>query len=166
MGSNPLVQFDPGLFVWTILTFVVLLVLLAKFAWKPLLAALEAREKVIAGAVDDARKAKEELERVQQDAARLLGDARREAESIISRSRTDSDRFREELRQQATAEAQAITRNAQSQIQHETARAIQQIRSEAVDLSLAIASKILRRTVTVDDQQRLLDETISQLEKH
>lgn len=166
MGSNPLVQFDPGLFVWTILTFIVLLVLLAKFAWKPLLAALEAREKVIAGAVDDARKAKEELERVQQDSARLLADGRREAESIIARARTDAERFREELRQQATTEAQAITRNAQSQIQHETARAIAQIRGEAVDLSLAIASKILRRTVTVDDQQRLVDEVVANLEKH
>ena len=152
MGSNPLVQFDPGLFVWTILTFIVLLVLLAKFAWKPLLAALDHREKVIAGAVDDS--------------ARLLADGRREAESIIARARTDAERFREELRQQATTEAQAITRNAQSQIQHETARAIAQIRGEAVDLSLAIASKILRRTVTVDDQQRLVDEVVANLEKH
>src|SRR6185436_14395550 len=105
---NPLVQPDPGLFIWTIVTFLVLLALLAKFAWRPLLAALEARRQLIAKAIDDAERARADLERVQQDSAKLLQEARVEAESIVSRSRVAADRLGEELRQKASAEAAGI----------------------------------------------------------
>jgi F-type H+-transporting ATPase subunit b len=162
---NPLVQPDPGLYVWTIFTFLVLVFLLSKFAWKPLLAILETRQQTIAGAVEDARRAREELERVHQDAARLLAEARREADSILTRTRVDADRLREELRKQAQTEAANIGRNAERQIQQETARAIAQIREEAVDLSLDIASKILRRTVTKADHEQLISDVVQQLDR-
>src|SRR5574339_10649 len=110
--NNPLVQPDPGLFIWTILTFLVLVGLLAKFAWRPLLDALDRRQKMIAGAVDDARKAREELERVQQDASKLLAEARVEAGTILSRARSDAERFREEMREKAMSDAAALAKNA------------------------------------------------------
>jgi F-type H+-transporting ATPase subunit b len=163
--DNPLVQPDPGLFFWTILTFLVLVGLLAKFAWRPLLEALDRREKMIAGAVDDARKAREELERVQQDASRLLADARVEAGAILTRARGDADRFREEMRQKAIEDAATLTRNAERQIEHETARAIQQIREEAVELSVAIAAKLLKRDVTVRDADALVRDAITQIDR-
>ena len=162
---NPLVQPDPGLYVWTILTFLVLVFLLSKFAWKPLLAILEKRQQTIAAAVEDARRAREDLERVQQDAAKLLAEARREADGILTRTRADADRLREELRAQASAEAANIGRNAERQIQQETARAIAQIREEAVDLSLDIASKILRRTVTKADHEQLIADVVEHLDR-
>lgn len=163
--DNPLVQPDPGLFVWTILTFLVLAGLLAKFAWRPLLAALEHRRKTIADALDDARKAREELERVQQEAAALLSAARRDADGIVAAARADADRFREEMKQQATAQAAGIVERAEREIQRETARAVAQLRQEAVDLSFAIASKVLQRTVTPADHERLLDEVIGTLDR-
>jgi F-type H+-transporting ATPase subunit b len=163
--DNPLVQPDPGLFIWTILTFLVLLALLAKFAWRPLLQALEARQKTIAAALDDARQAREDLERTQQDSARLLADARREADALIGRARADADRFREELKQQAAAQAAAIVTNAERQVQQETARAMAQFRQEAVELSFAIASKILHRTVTPEDHERLVDQVVTELDQ-
>jgi len=162
--NNPLVQPDPGLFIWTILTFLLLFAALAKFAWKPLLTALDKRQQVIAAAVEDARKTKEELERVRQDSARLLADARKEADGFITRARADADRYREELRLQAAAEAANITKNAERQIQQETARALEQLRREAVDLSLDIASKVLRRTVTRADHEQLIDDVVKQIE--
>jgi F-type H+-transporting ATPase subunit b len=161
--NNPLVQPDPGLFIWTIVTFLVLVWLLAKFAWRPLLAALEQRRKTIAGAVDDARKAKEDLATVQQQAAQVMTEARREADAVVTRTRADADRLREELRTKAAAEAATITKNAEQQIQRETARAISVIREEAVDLSLAVASKILGRTVTAADHQALIDDVIKEV---
>ena len=164
METNPLVLVDPGLYVWTILTFLLLLFLLRKFAWTPLLAALERREKTIAGAVEDARKAKEELERVQQDAAQLLVQARREAEGIVSRARTDAARFSDEMRKKAADEAAGIVSNAERRIQQETGKAIQQLRHEAVDLSVAIASKLLRRNVTKEDNEQLISEVVSSLD--
>jgi len=162
--NNPLVQPDPGLFIWTILTFLLLFAGLAKFAWKPLMAALDKRQETIDAAVEDARKTKAELERVRQDSARLLAEARKEADGFITRARADADRYREELRQQAVADAANITKNAERTIQQETARAIEQLRREAVDLSLDIASKVLRRTVSRADHEQLIDEVVKQIE--
>jgi len=161
--NNPLVQPDPGLFIWTILTFLILLALLAKFAWRPLLLALESREETIRKSLEDAAKAKVELERLHQESAQIIAKARQEADAIITRSRGDGDRLREELRQKARAEADGIVRNAQRQIEAETARAIQQIRHEAADLSVAIASKIIQRNISKEDNERLIDETLRQL---
>jgi F-type H+-transporting ATPase subunit b len=162
--NNPLVQPDPGLYIWTIITFLVLLGLLAKFAWKPLLEALENRQQSIRKALDDARKAKQELEGIHTESAKLLAQARTEAAEIVSRSRSDADRFREEMKEKARAEAAAMVRNAERQIELETTRALQQIRQEAVDLSVGIASKILQRNVSKEDNERLIEETFKQLE--
>ena len=161
---NPLVQPDPGLYIWTILTFLVLLAALAKFAWRPLLQALEARQESIRKSLDDARQARQELERLQGESQRILAEARRESEAIIARTRDDANRFRDELRQKAQQEAQNIVKNAQRQIELETARALQQIRHEAVDLSVAIASKLLQRNVSRADNERLIEDTFKQLE--
>jgi F-type H+-transporting ATPase subunit b len=162
--NNPLVQPDPGLFIWTIITFLVLLALLARFAWRPLLDALERRQESIRKSLDDAKHAKQELERLHSESQRILAQARTEAEGIIARTREDANRFREELRQKAQQEAQAIVRNAEKQIELETARALQQIRHEAVDLSVAIASKLLQRNVSKEDNERLIEDTFRQLE--
>ena len=162
--DNPLVQPDPGLFIWTILTFLVLVALLAKFAWRPLLDALEARRATIAKSLEDAQKARQELERLQRESAEMMRQARVEAESIVSRSRSDAEALREELKQKSRAEAAAIVKNAEKQIQMETARAVQQIRSEAVDLSVAIASKILKRQVSKEDHEGLIEDTLKQVE--
>ena len=86
--DNPLVQPDPGLFIWTILTFLVLVGLLAKFAWRPLLEALERRQATIARALDDAKLARQELERLQKESAEMMRQARVEAEAIVARSRS------------------------------------------------------------------------------
>ena len=162
--DNPLVQPDPGLYIWTIVTFLVLLALLAKFAWRPLLAALEARQESIRKSLDDARAAKQELERLNAESQKILAQARTEADSILSSTRSDANRFRDELKQKAQAEAAAIVKNAERQIEQETVRALQQIRAEAVDISVAIASKLLQRNVSKADNERLIEETFRQIE--
>lgn len=162
--DNPLVQPDPGLFIWTIVTFLVLLTLLAKFAWRPLLQALESRHALIKKSLDDAQQAKQELERLQQESAQIIKAARVEAEGIVSRSRSDGERLREELKQKARSDAEGIVRNAERQIQLETARAVQQIRREAVDLSVMIASKIIGRNLSKADNESLIEEALKQIE--
>jgi F-type H+-transporting ATPase subunit b len=162
--NNPLVQPDPGLYIWTILTFMVLVGLLAKFAWRPLLAVLDERQQAIRKSLDDARQAKQDLERVHADSAMILAQARTEAESIVAATRADVNQFREEMRQKAREEAAGIVKNAERQIELETARALQQIRHEAVDLSVTIASKLLQRNVSKDDNARLIEDTFKQIE--
>ena len=162
--NNPLVQPDPGLFIWTILTFLVLLGLLAKFAWRPLLKALEARQEAIKKSLEDADRAKEELARMQQESAKIIEQARVEADSILSRTRSDADRLKEELKVRAKEEADTMIRNAEQQIQLQTRQALQQIRHEVGDIAVTIASKLLERNLTNEDNDRLIRETLRQLE--
>ena len=162
--NNPLVQPDPGLFIWTIITFLVLLFLLAKFAWKPLLTALESRQDAIRKSLDDAQKAKEELERLQRESTEIIRKAHVDAQAIVEKGRTDAERLGEELRQKTREEADGIIKNAERQIQLETRRAVQEIRREAVDLSVTIASKLLERHVSKEDNERLINDTLKQIE--
>jgi F-type H+-transporting ATPase subunit b len=162
--DNPLVQTDPGLFIWTIVTFLVLLALLAKFAWRPLLEALDTRQNAIRKSLDDAQQARQELERLNAESTQIIARSRQEADAIITQSRADGDRLREEIRQKARAEADLIVKNAERQIQLETSRALEQIRHEAVDLSVMIASKIIQRNLTREDNERLIDEALRQVQ--
>ena len=162
--NNPLVQPDPGLFIWTILTFLVLLGLLAKFAWRPLLKALEGRQEAIKKSLEDADRATEELARMQQESAKIIEQARVEADSILSRTRSDADRLREELKVRAKEEADTMIRNAEQQIQLQTRQALQQVREEVGDIAVTIASKLLERNLTNEDNDRLIRETLRQLE--
>ena len=162
--DNPLVQPDPGLFIWTILTFLVLMGLLAKYAWRPLLHALENRQEMIRKSLDDAEHAKQELERVQQESAAIVSKARVEADAIIAARRADAAKLHEELRQKAKAEAETVVQNAERQIQQETDRALSQLRHEAVDLSVSIASKLIQRNLSKEDNEALIEETLRQIQ--
>ena len=162
--NNPLVQPDPGLYIWTIVTFLVLLGLLARFAWRPLLDALEKRQDVIRKSLDDARQARQELEQVKTEAAKLLSEARTEANEIVSRTRSDAARFADEMKQKARTDADALVKHAERQIEMQTARAMESIRRESVDLSVAIASKILRRSISKEDNERLIDDTLKEMQ--
>ena len=162
--NNPLVQPDPGLFIWTIVVFLVLLGLLAKFAWRPLLEALDTRQAAITKSLDDAQQARKELERLTQESAAIIRTARVEADSIVSRSRLDADRLREEMKQKARAESDYIVRDAQRQIQLQTGQALQQIRKEAAELSIAVASNILQRNISKEDNERLIDDALKHMD--
>ena len=162
--NNPLVQPDPGLFIWTIVTFLVLVTILAKFAWKPLLEALERRQALIRKSLDDAAQAKQDLERLNHEAAQIMSKARIDAEAVIARSQADADRLREEMKQKAKADADVIVKSAERRIQLETNRALQQIRLEAVDPSVMIASKLIQRNLTKEDNEKLIDDALKQVE--
>lgn len=162
--DNPLVQPDPGLFIWTIVTFLVLLTLLAKFAWKPLLQALEHRQEMIQKSLDDAEQAKKELEQVQQESARIVAEARAEADAIITNTRADGTKLKEDLRAKARSEAESIVKNAERQIQQERDLALSQIRQEAVDVSLMIASKLIKRNLSQEDNEALIEEALKQVQ--
>ena len=93
--DNPLVQLDPGLFVWTIITFLILLGLLSKFAWKPLLHALEKRENEIAKSLKDAEKARKELDRLTSEGDEIIAKARSEAQAIVGEGKKAADQLKE-----------------------------------------------------------------------
>lgn len=159
-----LTQLDPGLMLWTIIVFLVLLALLRKFAWAPLLASLEQRQELIRKSLDDAQQARKELERLNQESAQILKNANAEAESIVSRSWSEAEKLREEMKQKARSDADAIMKEAQRQIEIETGRAVRQIRNEVADISVNIASKLIQRNFSREDNSRLIEDTLKQIE--
>jgi F-type H+-transporting ATPase subunit b len=161
---NPLVRVDPGLYIWAIVVFLVLVALLTKFAWRPLLDALDRRQESIKKSLDDARQARQELERLRTESTRILVEARTEADGIISRTRADAARAGEEMKVKARADAENIVKNAERRIELEASRAVETIRREAVDLSIAIAAKILQRNISREDNERLIGETLKEIE--
>jgi F-type H+-transporting ATPase subunit b len=160
----PLVQPDPGLAIWTIITFLVLLYFLGKFAWKPLLRALEARQETIKKSLADAQKAQQELERLNKESAQIIKNAHVEAESIVSKSRSEAEKLGEEVKKKARTDAEAILREAQRQIETETGRALRQIRGEIAEMSVTIASKLIQRNFSTQDNSELIEETLKQME--
>ena len=161
--DNPLVQPDPGLFLWTILTFMVLLGLLAKFAWNPLLALLDKREEMIRQSLDDAQETKQELQRLQQESKEILSKARVEAQSILAQTRSEAEKLKGEIKQKAKAEADSILRDAEKQIQVETEKAIAVVKHEVIDLSLLVASKLIKKNLSKEDNQSLIEESLKQV---
>jgi F-type H+-transporting ATPase subunit b len=150
--------------IWTLLIFVVVVLVLGKFAWGPVLALLKEREHFIHKSLSDAKRDREQAEASLKEYTAKLQKAQVEAGRMIDEARRDAERLREELRQKARTEAEGIVKNAQRQIQLETARALQQIRHEAADLGVAIASKLIQRNITKEDNEKLIDEALKQLQ--
>jgi F-type H+-transporting ATPase subunit b len=150
--------------VWTLVIFLIVVILLGKFAWGPVLSLLQQREEFIHKSLSDAKQDRDAAEARLKEYAAKLQSAQREAIGIVEEARRDAERLREELRERAKAEADTLIKNAERQVQLETSRAIQQIRKEAVDLSVTIASKLLQRNISKEDNDRLIADALKQIE--
>ena len=155
---------DLGNAIWTLGIFLIVVLVLGKFAWGPVLGMLKEREDFIRTSLHDAKRDRDEAEARLKEYTVQLQTARSEAASIVEDARRDSERLREELRSKAKAEADTILKNAERQIQLETGRALAQIRTEAVDLSVMIASKLIGRNLTKADNERLIEDALTQVE--
>jgi F-type H+-transporting ATPase subunit b len=150
--------------IWTLGIFLIVVVVLGKFAWGPVLALLQQREEFIHRSLAEAKRDREDAEARLKEYAAKIQTAHAEAAQIVEGARGDAERLRQELREKAKAEAEAIVKNAERQIQLETARALQQIRTEAVDLSVMIASKLIQKNLTKEDNERLIEEALKQVQ--
>ena len=164
--NNPLVQLDPGLFVWTILTFLLLLTVLTKFAWKPLLKMLKDREELIRSSLEDAEKAQTELAKLNAEGEKIINKARAEAQEILSQCKSSATTLKEETLKDAKEKAKVIADNAEKQILVEKEKAIEEIKSEVVNLSLSVAEKLIKKNISVEDNKALIDESLSQVKKY
>ena len=150
--------------IWTLGIFVIVVIVLGKFAWGPILALLQQREEFIHRSLSDAKRDRDEAETRLKGYSAKLQSAQAEAAAIVDDARRYAERLREEMKQHAKADADIVVRNAERQIQLETSRALQQIRHEAVDLSVAIASKLLQRNISREDNEKLIDEALRQID--
>ena len=161
--DNPLVQVDPGLYIWTIIIFLVLLFLLMKFAWKPLLAMLEKREDNIRHALLDAEKAREELANVKEDTEKLLSEARTESQAIVTASKKNAERMKDEIIEKAQSKSDTLLDEAKEQIQIEKERAIADVKAEVVNLSMEIAQKLIKKNLTKEDDLKLIKDSLNSI---
>lgn len=164
--NNPLVQLDPGLFIWTILTFLLLLTVLAKFAWKPLLKMLKDREEMIRNSLYDAEKAQAELARLNFEGEEIINKARSEAQEILSQGKASAAKMKEDTLNDAKEKAKLITEDAQKQIQVEKEKAIAEIKGEVVNLSLSVAEKLIKKNLSREDNKALIDESLSNVKEY
>lgn len=147
-----------GLIFWTVLIFVILLVLLRVFAWKPILNAINQRNDSIADALNSAEKAKEEMVKLQADNEVILKEARAERDKIVKEARELKDKTINDAKSQAKAEADSIIASAKAAIENEKRAAINEIKKQVANLSIEIAEKILSKELSNKDNQKALIE--------
>jgi ATP synthase F0 subunit b len=148
---------------WTLLIFVGLLVVLGKYAWRPMLDALSRREQFIRQTLETAAKDRAEAERMMAEHRQALAKSKQEAQAILDQGRQDAETVRQRLHQQAQAEADGIIERARQEIHLAKQSALQDLQNVAADLSVNVASKIIQRSLSSSDQQRLVEESLKQL---
>ncbi|GAA4109934.1 F0F1 ATP synthase subunit B [Aquimarina addita] len=153
-------QFSFGLFFWQILIFVGLLFLLKKFAWKPILNAVNDREEGIKNALESAEEAKKEMQNLQADNERILNEARAERDGMLKEARQLKENMITEAKEQAQAEADKIVAQAQITIESEKKAAIADLKSQVAGISVEIAEKVVRKELDDKDKQLALVESM------
>ncbi|MFT6849332.1 MAG: F-type H+-transporting ATPase subunit b [Sphingobacteriales bacterium] len=143
-----------GLIVWTTLSFSIVLFLLGKFAWKPIMAALKEREESIEDALASAEKAKEELSRLNEENEKVLAEARLEREKMLKEARSMRDNLISEAKGQAQTEADKIVEKAGRDIEEKKSALMKEVKSMVAVTSVEIAEKILRKELGNQDAQK------------
>ncbi len=162
-SGRSLFNINFGLSAWTILVFLLLLAALAKWAWGPILTAVEAREKGIQSALDEAAERNEEASRLLEEQRQQLADARRQASEFLAQGKAAGERVRKEIEEKAREEAQGIVERAREEIEHERDQAIEQLRRESVDLALAAATQLLHERLDQQKDRALVERYLESL---
>ncbi len=149
--------------IWTIVVFLILLFILSKFAWKPMLEGLKKREESIRGAVEEAKVARAETARMQAEFQRKLDDAHQQIPKLMEQARRDAQQLAEEMRARANADIAAERQRLRREIDTATDQALQTLWTKAADIAADIAGKAIRRSLTEDDQRRLVEESMNEL---
>lgn len=145
-----------GLIFWTSITFVLLLVLLGKFAWKPILSAIKTREKSIEDALQSAENALKDMRELKSNNERILLEARVERDNLLKEAREMKDAIIAEAKVKAQADAERIMSSARDQILNEKNAAVTELKNQVAVLSIEIAEKILKSELSTDDKQKAL----------
>ena len=156
-------SFDPGLFMWTIVTFLIVLTILKWKAWGPLMNALDKRAEDINNALLVADRAKEDAEKASQDYEELVQKAHAEAQQIIADSKAAGERVKNDIESVARENAEEMIGKAKTQIEAESQKAIQEIKSSVVDLSIEAAEKIIEKNLDSEDNRKLVDQTLDSM---
>jgi F-type H+-transporting ATPase subunit b len=163
-SSNFLVSPNVGLMLWTLFAFFVAFFILRKYAWPQISAALDKRQHAIEESIEVAERTKAEAEQLLAEYRERLKEARAQAEEIVARARKNGEAAERAAAEQAAEIREEQLERARKDIQAETARALQEIRREVADLTVAATERVTRKTLTGDDQRRLVEDALSELD--
>lgn len=163
--SNSLTTPAIGTIFWTVLIFLLFLFILSKFAWKPILSAVKARDEMIKGSLESAEKAKIEMLKLQKDNEAILRKAREEREGILKEAREVRDKLVAEAKDKAVEEAEKIIEKARAGIESEKRKALSEIHDQVATLSVDIASKLLGEQLKkTSEQEKLIDSYLREID--
>jgi len=158
-----IMDLNPGLTLWTAITFLLLILVLSKYAFGPIVRMLDERERTIREAIDQAKKEREEAERLLAQQKESLVKAQREAAELAKRSQQEMEAFRQQLTAQARKEADDLVVAARRSIEEERGKAVAQLRAEVADLAIAAAGRIVKSGLDEKAQRQLVDEYVRDL---
>ncbi len=163
--ANSLTTPAIGTLVWSVLIFGLFFLILAKFAWKPILSAVKARDEMIKGSLESAERAKEEMLRLQSDNEEILRKARDERELILKEAREVRDKLISEAKGKASEEAEKLIEKARQGIEGEKSKALSEIHDQVASLSVDIASKLLGEKLQHSgEQDKLIQNYLKELD--
>jgi F-type H+-transporting ATPase subunit b len=164
VAANALISVKPGLMIWTIICFAITFFVLKRVAFGRVQAMLDERRERIRLAIEEADHARDEARGLLEEHRALIGRARQDAEEILGEARRIADAQRERVREETEADRQRRLEETKRQIEAETRRALDAIRSEVAELSLLAATKVTGKALTDADHRRLIDEAIAELD--
>ena len=162
--SSPLTRLIPGLMIWTIIFFVIVFVVLKKFAFSRVQALIDERREQIRRSIEEADNARDESRRLLEEHRQLLGQARGEAEQILNEARKTRDSMEQRMREETESERQRRLEETRREIAAETQRALEQIRSEVADLTLEATSIVVGQKLDSERDRELISEAIGSLD--
>jgi F-type H+-transporting ATPase subunit b len=164
LASNPLIQVTPGLMIWTIVCFLICLWVLKRFAFAPIQQAIDERRERIRQSLEEADRARDEAHGLLEQHRQLIGQAKAEAEEILAEARRVGEANERRMRDETEAERQRRLEDTKKQIEAETRRALDLIRTEVADLSLIAAAKVTGKSLDSEDHRRLIEEAVGELD--
>jgi F-type H+-transporting ATPase subunit b len=163
-GGSFLISPNVGLMVWTLILFVLSMFILYKMAFPRISEALDRRQRAIEESIDHAEQMRRQADELLEEYRERLGEARHQAEDIVARARRAAETHERNAQEQARADRERMMEQTRRDIESETRRAIQEIRQEVADLTVLATEKVTRRTLTDDDQRRLVEDALSELD--
>ncbi len=165
-GGGSIIDVDPGVVFWTIVTFIFLLFFLKKFAWKPILTALDQRETAIKESLEKADRAREDAQKVLDQNQANLAKAEEESKQIINQSRAYAEKLKEQMMQESKEQAKKIIEEASSEIQRNKDAAFDELKSQVVEIVIQAAEKILRENLDQEAQKKIVNKYIGEIIKN
>ncbi len=159
-----MLQFEPGLAIWTVITFLVLLLLLSKTAWPKILSVLDERENKIKSSIEDAEKARDDAEKMIQEHKNILDKAKKEAAEIIRKGNDRAEKIHGEARELAKEEARNLIRSTKVELEREREKAIADLKDRVAVLSVTVAAKIIGSSLTPEQHLERAQNAIKEME--